>query len=40
VSECPLAGQHLIQGLENEGVKVNEAPHPIQLIAQSYGLVN
>lgn len=39
VSECPLAGQHLIQGLEQEGIKVNEAPHPIQLIAEAYGLV-
>ena len=40
VSECPLAGQHILQGMERiEGAAVPPvAPHPIQLIAQAYGL--
>jgi glycerol-3-phosphate dehydrogenase subunit C len=40
VSECPLAGTHILQGMEGiEGAKVPEtAPHPIQLIAKAYGL--
>ncbi len=41
VSECPLAGTHLQQGIERLG---GEAPlprnaHPIELFAQAYGLV-
>jgi glycerol-3-phosphate dehydrogenase subunit C len=41
VSECPLAGLHILQGMERlaDGAKPPaEAPHPIQLMAQSYGL--
>jgi len=41
-SECPLAGQHLRQGLERldmEGKpEVVETPHPIELFARAYGL--
>jgi glycerol-3-phosphate dehydrogenase subunit C len=43
-SECPLAGQHIRQGmrvLEGEAAKsgpADEAPHPIQLMALAYGL--
>lgn len=46
-SECPLAGEHLLQGIERQksGQKSNEKPqtdvayHPIELIARAYGLV-
>jgi glycerol-3-phosphate dehydrogenase subunit C len=40
VSECPLAGTHILQGMERiDGATVPEtAPHPIQLIAKAYGL--
>jgi len=40
VSECPLAGLHILQGMERiEGAVVPEtAPHPIQLVAQAYGV--
>ena len=40
VSECPLAGLHILQGMERiEGAAVPEtAPHPIQIIAQAYGV--
>lgn len=41
-SECPLAGEHLRQGverLEMEGKpSFEEAPHPIELFARAYGL--
>jgi glycerol-3-phosphate dehydrogenase subunit C len=39
-SECPLAGAHLAQGIEGlEGEdKPTRSVHPIQLIAQAYGL--
>ncbi len=41
-SECPLAGLHILQGIERvqkgEGKAPEEAPHPIQLIARAYGL--
>ncbi len=40
VSECPLAADHLVQGMEREDA--SKAPekgiHPIELIAKSYGL--
>lgn len=40
VSECPLAGDHLLQGIER--VDAAKAPktaqHPIELIAKAYGL--
>src|SRR5690606_38932659 len=42
VSECPLAGEHIVQGMErlSEGAPppVDRAPHPIQLMAMAYGL--
>ena len=40
-SECPLAAMHIVQGMERvaDGAEVPpEAPHPIQLLARSYGL--
>jgi glycerol-3-phosphate dehydrogenase subunit C len=38
-SECPLAGMHVLQGLEREGAAVPEsAPHPIELFARAYGI--
>jgi glycerol-3-phosphate dehydrogenase subunit C len=40
-SECPLAGEHILQGMRRiEGSATPQsAPHPIQLFAQAYGLV-
>ena len=39
VSECPLAGEHILQGIENleAGAKrpVEHAPHPIELMARA-----
>ena len=39
-SECPLAGQHIIQGIEREDAtaKIAHAPHPIKLFARAFGL--
>jgi glycerol-3-phosphate dehydrogenase subunit C len=40
-SECPLAGMHIVQGmqLQAKDEKVPErAPHPIELMARAYGL--
>ncbi len=39
-SECPLAGIHILQGMERiEGGKPPEAaPHPIELFARAYGI--
>ena len=39
-SECPLAGQHILQGMEQtEGARVPpESLHPIQILARAYGL--
>ncbi|GAB5471587.1 MAG: ferredoxin [Rhodospirillales bacterium] len=42
-SECPLAGEHIRQGIEaldSKGPKPGfvEAPHPIELFARAYGL--
>jgi glycerol-3-phosphate dehydrogenase subunit C len=40
-SECPLAGAHIVQGmerLEGDAPKIETAPHPIELFAQAYGL--
>ncbi|SFK46386.1 heterodisulfide reductase-related iron-sulfur binding cluster [Methylocapsa palsarum] len=41
-SECPLAGRHIAQGVENLGGadKPELYAHPIQLIAKAYGLEN
>lgn len=39
-SECPLAGKHITQGMENLGKdapKVGQSTHPIQLLAKAYG---
>jgi glycerol-3-phosphate dehydrogenase subunit C len=39
-SECPLAGLHIAQGIEEQGVaKPPEPRHPIELMALAYGLV-
>jgi glycerol-3-phosphate dehydrogenase subunit C len=41
VSECPLARDHIVQGMSEVAeapVEVEEACHPIQLIARAYGL--
>ena len=41
VSECPLAGEHLRQGMErvSDGLRsVDQVTHPIQLLAYAYGL--
>ena len=40
VSECPLAGDHILQGLDIENVQYKDAPNPIELIALSYGLLS
>jgi glycerol-3-phosphate dehydrogenase subunit C len=41
-SECPLAGEHLLQGIERldsaGGPRAESAPHPIQLLAKAYGI--
>jgi glycerol-3-phosphate dehydrogenase subunit C len=41
-SECPLAGDHIVQGLQRldgAGPKVEHAIHPIELMARAYGLL-
>jgi glycerol-3-phosphate dehydrogenase subunit C len=41
VSECPLSGPHIAQGVERlggEGPKPELLAHPIQLLARAYGL--
>lgn len=40
-SECPLAGDHIVQGMErlaNGAPYPHESEHPIQLFAKAYGL--
>ena len=39
-SECPLAGAHLVQGIENIAGdnKPTQSRHPIEILAQAYGL--
>jgi glycerol-3-phosphate dehydrogenase subunit C len=37
-SECPLAGKHLAQGLEDHG-KATRSFHPIEIFAKAYGLM-
>jgi glycerol-3-phosphate dehydrogenase subunit C len=43
-SECPLAGQHLLQGIDRlqmEGKpQVARSYHPIELFAKAYGLAD
>jgi glycerol-3-phosphate dehydrogenase subunit C len=39
-SECPLAGEHIVQGmhkLDDADVRVDHAVHPIELLARAYG---
>lgn len=42
VSECPLAREHILQGMEDlpdgKAPEVSSAQHPIQLMAKAYGL--
>ena len=41
VSECPLARDHIVQGIERLGEEagaIEAVHHPIQLIARAYGL--
>jgi glycerol-3-phosphate dehydrogenase subunit C len=41
VSECPLARDHIVQGMEKQGADVSglrHVHHPIELIARAYGL--
>jgi glycerol-3-phosphate dehydrogenase subunit C len=41
-SECPLAGEHIVQGIERLGadaVKVEHSRHPVELLAKAYGLI-
>ena len=40
-SECPLAGDHIVQGMERFGAgsaRARRAHHPIELMAMSYGI--
>ena len=40
-SECPLAGEHIVQGMERIGAgraRPKRAHHPIELMAMSYGI--
>jgi glycerol-3-phosphate dehydrogenase subunit C len=37
-SECPLAGLHSAQGIEEQGKPPPEPLHPIELMARAYGL--
>ncbi|MBV9965037.1 MAG: glycerol-3-phosphate dehydrogenase, partial [Alphaproteobacteria bacterium] len=42
-SECPLAGMHILQGMEtlaNGEALPNRAFHPIELVARAYGLAD
>lgn len=43
-SECPLARDHIIQGItiSNPGIaeKLKNASHPVQILALAYGLQN
>jgi len=41
MSECPLAGVHIVQGMERvggDGPKPELVTHPIQIIARAYGI--
>ncbi len=41
MSECPLAGVHIVQGMERAGIdgpKPTLVTHPIQILARAYGI--
>jgi glycerol-3-phosphate dehydrogenase subunit C len=41
-SECPLAGEHIVQGmalLDGDKPRVDHAVHPIEIFARAYGIV-
>jgi glycerol-3-phosphate dehydrogenase subunit C len=41
-SECPLAGEHIVQGmalLDGDKPQVDHAVHPIEIFARAYGIV-
>lgn len=42
VSECPLARDHILQGMESmangENPNISNVQHPVQLLAKAYGL--
>ena len=42
VSECPLARDHILQGMESlangESPNISDVQHPVQLLAKAYGL--
>ena len=43
MSECPLAREHIMQGVEKLGdpdkrADITTAQHPIQIIAKAYGI--
>ena len=42
VSECPLAREHIVQGVqkisEEKPLTINSAQHPIELLAAAYGI--
>ena len=37
-SDCQLAGHHIAQGMQENGLKTPEMAHPLSLIARAYGL--
>jgi hypothetical protein len=37
-SDCQLAGHHIEQGIEENGMKKSQMAHPISLLAKAYGL--
>ena len=42
-SDCPLAGEHIVQGIERAGATPRRrpsTPHPIEIFARAYGLTD
>ncbi len=37
-SDCQLAGHHIAQGMENNGLKAAEMAHPLSLLRKAYGI--
>ena len=40
-SECPLAGEHIVQGmklLDGSAPQVEHSTHPVEIFARAYGL--